>query len=301
MVVNHSSDMTSIRSGKLQFLLALRLFTFPNFNQDDIVNITREGDAYIDKEFLHLTNSSQDQRPGGIGRATYYQPFLLRENTTGKLADFTTNFTFSIYAPNYANLTWGAGDGLAFFLAPDRSELNNSDGFALGLPLYHQYPFVAVEFDIFKNYEAIPNTNETVDDPSEDHVGIDVNSVKSRIAVPWNGSIVNGQNNDVRISYSSSTKNLSIAFTTFLMNGTKKMSYFSYTVDLNNVLPDWVIVGFSASTGEAAYAIFKIVSWSFTSTPLVDENARDNTPVSVLSAPTPSPMASSSPTSRLQQ
>ncbi|KAM5585756.1 L-type lectin-domain containing receptor kinase IX.1 [Rosa sericea] len=315
MVVNHSGDMTSIRSGKLRFLLAPRLylliflfcpsatplsFNFPSFNQDDdIANITREGSAFIDNEFLYLTRSAPDQPKGGTGRASYYQPFLLRQNATGKLADFTTNFTFSVFAPDDANLTWGAGDGLTFFLAPNGSQLNSSVGHALGLPFYRQYPFVAVEFDIYKNYEFIPNTNETVDNTTEsgDHVGIDVNTVKSLTTRPWNGSIIDGQNNDVRISYNSSTKNLSVAFTTFLMNGTKKMSYFSYTLDLKNVLPDRVIVGFSASTG-AASAIFRIVSWNFTSTPLVDdEKARDNTPVSVPSAPAPSPMASSNPNS----
>ncbi|XP_062018246.1 L-type lectin-domain containing receptor kinase IX.1-like [Rosa rugosa] len=316
MVVNHSGDMRSIWSGKLRFLLAPRLclliflfcpsatplsFTFPSFNQDDdIAKITREGAASVYTEFLYLTKYAADQQPGGTGRATYKQPFLLRENTTGKLADFTTNFTFSIYAKDDANLTWGAGDGLAFFLAPDGSELNSSDddGFALGLPSNRRYPFVAVEFDIYKNYETIPNTTETVDDPSEsgDHVGIDVNTVKSLTTTPWNGSIIDGQNNDVRISYNSSTKNLSVAFTTFVKNGAKEMSYINHTVDLKDVLPDRVIVGFSASTGNAS-AIFKIVSWNFTSTPLVDENARDNTPVSVPSAPAPSPMASSDPNS----
>ncbi|KAL6202104.1 hypothetical protein ACLB2K_025815 [Fragaria x ananassa] len=105
--------------------------------------------------------------------------------------------------------------------------------------------------------ERTSDTNETVDDQFEelrdingDHVGIDVNSVKSLKALPWNG------------------------------------------LDLKLTLPDWVIAGFSASTG-AASAIHKIVSWNFTSTPLVDENARGKTPVSLLSVPAPSPVASS--------
>ncbi|PRQ31601.1 putative non-specific serine/threonine protein kinase [Rosa chinensis] len=80
------------------------------------------------------------------------------------------------------------------------------------------------------------------------------------------------------------------------MNGAKEMSYITYTVDLKDVLPDQVIVGFLASTVNAS-ALFRIVSWSFTSTALDDENARDNISVSVLSAPAPSPMASSNPNS----
>ncbi|PRQ31602.1 putative concanavalin A-like lectin/glucanase domain-containing protein [Rosa chinensis] len=148
MVVNHSGDIRSIWSGKFRFLLAPRLylliflfcpsatplsFNILSFKPEDIVNITRNGSAYIDSEFLYLTRSAKDQPKGGTGRATYKQPFQLRQNATRKLADFTTTFTFSIYAPDDASLTWGAVDGLAFFLAPDGSELNSSDdGFALG-------------------------------------------------------------------------------------------------------------------------------------------------------------------------
>ncbi|KAL6557338.1 hypothetical protein OROMI_017688 [Orobanche minor] len=82
-----------------------------------------------------------------------------------------------------------AGDGLTFFLAPNGSEFNyTSDGVALGLPFYHQHPFMALKFDIYWHQnELIPNTNDTVDDPdlTVDHVGIDVDPVKSLTSTAW--------------------------------------------------------------------------------------------------------------------
>ncbi|KAL6199108.1 hypothetical protein ACLB2K_028895 [Fragaria x ananassa] len=111
----NSGMVLSSRSRKLHFLL-VRLyiiflvcpsatpltFNFPSFTQNDIVNISREGDAFIDNQFLRLTKSAQDQEKiGNVGRATYNQPFLLRQNSTGKLSNFTTSFSFSIYGSDY--------------------------------------------------------------------------------------------------------------------------------------------------------------------------------------------------------
>ncbi|KAM1583107.1 hypothetical protein ACFX10_030756 [Malus domestica] len=108
--------------------------------------------------------------PANFGRATYHQPFLLRESTTVKLADFTTHFRFVIDSQNKIPYA----DGLTFLLAPNGSIFNRTlvmDG-SLGLPVENlpgymprssQYPFVAVDFDIFTNKE------ESIDDPEWEH------------------------------------------------------------------------------------------------------------------------------------
>ncbi|ONI12617.1 hypothetical protein PRUPE_4G175100 [Prunus persica] len=255
--------------------------TFPN----GINNLSFEGDAFVDGAFLRLTKSAADDvQDQSVGRATYSQPFLLRDNATGKLADFTTNFTFTI---NSLDKTPYA-DGLAFFLAPNGSALNRTigRGGSLGLPTINPeknestnlYPFVAVEFDIFQNAVT------SVQDPAGDHVGIDVNSVKSKVTRAWNGSITQGRDNNAWIRYDSGSKNLSVTFTTY-ENGVWVRRYFDYMVDVNEILQGWVIVGFSAATG-AMTALHKINSWSFNSTSLIDENAKNNTPV----APEPTPI-----------
>ncbi|CAL9017141.1 unnamed protein product [Prunus brigantina] len=180
--------------------------TFPN----GINTLSLEEDASVDGQFLRLTKSAvDDQKHFSVGRATYSEPFLLHNNATGKLADFTTTFTFTINSQG--NTPYA--DGLAFFLAPNGSALNRtiSFGIALGLPVINPeknestnlYPFVAVEFDILRN--DMPSVN----DPAGDHVGIDVNSIKSKVTE----------------------------------------AYLDYKVDLNEILQGWVIVGFSAATG----------------------------------------------------
>ncbi|XP_062011631.1 L-type lectin-domain containing receptor kinase IX.1-like [Rosa rugosa] len=293
IVVSNSGNIGIITfqyysSKQLQFLLLLFFlltnsatpltFNISSFPATDNT-ISLEGNANIDGQALLLTETEYS-----AGRASYHQSFLLRENTTRKLADFTTSFTFVI--DTLGNNSYYA-DGLAFFLAPEGSLLNFTVGSGIGFPVdnpqekpssSHQYPFVAVEFDIFRNYET------SVQDPAGDHVGIDVNSVKSLITKPWNGSVVDAMINNASISYDSGSKNLSIAFTSYV-NGSKVMRYLAYKVDLEQYLPERVIVGFCAATGQY-FASFKILSWSFNSTSLLEQNAAKNT--SIIPATNPS-------------
>ncbi|KAK9938580.1 hypothetical protein M0R45_015309 [Rubus argutus] len=286
-VIMTQVDEHSIK--QLQFLLLLFFLLTPSatslkFNLSrfsDDKTIVTEGDASIYKQVVLLTNSVVDEKQKeSVGRATYHEPFLLRENSTGKLADFTTHFTFVIDSQTKT----AYGDGLVFFIAPNGSLLNETSGKggALGLPVENptigesrnQYNFVAVEFDIFHN-DVI-----SVDDPPGDHVGIDVNSLKSLTTRPWNGSITNGQNNSASVSYNSSTKVLSVAFTTFV-NGIQQMAHLSHPVDLKEYLPDCVVVGFSAATG-ANIAVHKVLSWNFTSTDLDIPKPRNGTSIGLV-------------------
>ncbi|KAM2839309.1 hypothetical protein COP1_030925 [Malus domestica] len=214
------------------------------------------------------TNSSQFTSSSASNSSPSASLFFTIGNT-GKIADFTTHFI----APNGSlhNIPAGGGGHL-------------------GLPVEEQpgdttrtiYPFVAVEFDIYRNEQPV------IRDPVGDHVGIDIYSLKSNISTPWNGDINEGRRNDDWISYNSISKNLSVAFTSF-QNGTngtevEVVKYLSYIIDLKQYLPDWVIVGFSAATGQDI-AVHKIVSWNFTSTALVDDDPTYNKPVSIAPFP----------------
>ncbi|CAB4277441.1 unnamed protein product [Prunus armeniaca] len=102
--------MVAKYSTKLHFLLLLLLltrsatplnFSFSNFSGSYYPNISTKGDAFFEGGFLRLTKSGEDQQKNGsAGRAIYRQPFLLREKATGKLADFTTSFNFTIDSLN---------------------------------------------------------------------------------------------------------------------------------------------------------------------------------------------------------
>ncbi|CAN6558181.1 unnamed protein product [Malus baccata var. baccata] len=128
-------------------------FNFPSF-PNGTTNISLEGEAYIDTQLIRLTRNPGET--GNVGQATYR-----------------------------------SADGMVFFVAPNGSLLNSAagSGAKLGLPVEDlsgdisraQYPFMVVEFDIFKN------TPPTISDPDGDHVDIDINSLKSNITTPWNG------------------------------------------------------------------------------------------------------------------
>jgi len=190
----------------------------------------------------------------------------LWDKASGNLTDFTTNFSFVIDSQKSP----GYGDGLTFFLAPNGSTIpNDTTGGALGLARYEDLfnstnnPFVAVEFDIY------PNNRETEWDPpnSTEHVGIDINSIKSVAAVSWSGayiSITEGRKNEARINYNSTSHNLSVLFTGLVNNAIVWQS-LSYNIDFRSHLPEWVIFGFSAGTAGFT-AMHNIRTWNFSST-----------------------------------
>ncbi|KAG6530652.1 hypothetical protein ZIOFF_012895 [Zingiber officinale] len=116
---------------------------------------------------------------------------------------------------------------------------------------------VAVEFDTFSNYEW---------DPEGEHLGIDINSITSSKYVRWNSSIREHRVGNARVDYDSITHNLSLFLTYPETNQSPSANYsISYIVDLREVLPEHVAVGFSAATGNYT-EMHSIISWSFNST-----------------------------------
>ncbi|KAM5586125.1 hypothetical protein ABKV19_005164 [Rosa sericea] len=220
------------------------------------MSLVLEGDAaYNINDQLQLTRSA-DTINGSVGRVTYSRPFLLWNTSTGEIADFTSNFTFYIESANNSEY----GDGLAFFIEPNGSLLNRTlgRGSSLGLPVdpnsnvsRNQHSFVAVEFDIFHN------GGKTVEDPAGDHVGIDINSVKSIETLPWNGSVLEEKGNRAWVSYDSSSKILSVSYITYDHNGIPDRRKIQRTVNLRQILPEVVVVGFSASTGLVRFKFWK--------------------------------------------
>ncbi|KAK0606782.1 hypothetical protein LWI29_004362 [Acer saccharum] len=194
---------------------------------------------------------------------------------TGQIADFSTHFSFNI-----SQLPEGwIGDGLAFFLSPNGSQVpENATGGCLALFTncsdfkVPKNPIVAVEFDTYQNGWD-PNG---LDDP-RDHVGININSIKSVTNLTWGTSMKNGSIANAWISYNSQTSNLSL-FLTYLDNPVfLGNSTLSYKVNLSKVLPEWVNVGFSSATGEGV-EIHYILSWEFNSTELISDQGKDAIP-----------------------
>ncbi|GMY38484.1 L-type lectin-domain containing receptor kinase IX.1-like [Fagus crenata] len=275
-ILSYLSTITYFFSLLTPFTSALS-FNFTSFSSADS-NITYERSAFPENQVIRLTGDKLTLE--AVGRATYFKPMQLLDKDSGKLKDFTTHFSFSIDSKNQ-NVY---GDGLAFFLAPNGSKipLNSKGGGTMGLALGNQAmnsvdnPFVAVEFDIYSNEWDLP----------VEHVGIDINSMKSIADTSWysNIAIMKGKKNEAWIRYNSSSYNLSVVFTGFRYDVPIRQ-FLSANVDLSRYLPEWVTFGFSASTGLSS-ATHTIYSWNFKSSWGIDNkttNPKD--PV----ADTPSP------------
>jgi hypothetical protein len=235
-----------------------------------MAEISFENDSFASDNVLQLTTNQKDKSlTKSVGRASYYEAVPLWDSKSGKVTDFVTHFTFKIQEVNET----AYGDGMAFFIAPMGTKTPaNSFGGALGLldgnfkfNSSDSGPFVAVEFDSFGNPW----------DPDGNHVGINVNSIKSVANVTWNSSIRDGSPANAWVSYNSSTKNLSV-FLTYATNPVfGGNSSLSYIIDLKEKLPESVMVGFSAATGSAV-EIHSVSSWSFNSTLEITEKKKSN-------------------------
>ncbi|KAJ0075208.1 hypothetical protein Patl1_33859 [Pistacia atlantica] len=246
-------------------------FNYSKFSPTDDDNMTYERAARPENGIIQLVSRFDD-----VGRATYGKGLPLWDKTTRKLTDFTTHFSFIIDSQNSTSY----GDGLAFFLAPEDSKsVTHTGGGSFGLTKANETlnsksnPFVAVEFDIFYNSDW---------DPPGNHVGIDNSSLRSSTSVSWLSNVKGGQRNEAWISYNSSTKNLSVAFTGFKNNATA-MQYLDCEIDLRLYLPELVTFGFSGATGVQS-ANFSVHSWEFNSSleaanrPPPSDNSTNSTP-----------------------
>ncbi|CAI0454640.1 unnamed protein product, partial [Linum tenue] len=184
------------------------------------------------------------------GQARHPRPMHLWDRSTGQLANFTTDFTFAI---DNNNGSWKC-DGLAFFLAPhDYVTPAHADSGRLGLVhgnfTYNSTAagpsgaFLAVEFDTYN--DAWDTWHDGLS-----HVGIDVDSMQSVASKRWRSHVDGRTTTWVRVSYEAKKKKLCVVYNTT----TVEEETLCYGVDLRDYLPEWVVLGFSASTAVAALA-----------------------------------------------
>ncbi|KAF2296543.1 hypothetical protein GH714_040576 [Hevea brasiliensis] len=249
-------------------------FNFPSFDSNH-PEIYTENDTSVSSVGIDLTRIQRDLGPGGsVGRATYIKPLHLWDKASGTLSNFSTNFSFIINSGGDYNY----GDGLAFFLSPNGSRvLDLVCGGGLGLSIndslthvlnYTENLFVAVEFDTYRN----------VWDPQyNDHIGINVRSMKSVNTVPWQSSVMEGNITDVSISYDSRNKILDVMYT-YIHGDSIMQDTISAEVDMAMHLPEWVTFGFSASTGRSD-EINRVISWGFSSSVIEQVGTPPSQPV----------------------
>lgn len=243
-------------------VLALDL-VFNGFNSSDPLLLY--GNATIESRTLTLTNLTTFS----IGRALYEFKVQAKRPNTSYVYPFYTSFIFSM-VPSRDTLP---GHGLVFIFVPktgiDDVPSSQNLGFLNrtnnGNPNNHVF---GVEFDVFKN--------EEFDDIDDNHVGINLNSLKSTAAhaagyFPDHSSgaadetsfkklkLNNGENYQVWIDYSDSSLNVTMARV-----GMKRprIPLLSTSVNLSEVFEDEMYIGFTSATGQLVES-HKILAWSF--------------------------------------
>ncbi|CAM6008743.1 unnamed protein product [Sphagnum balticum] len=273
-------------------------FNFTSFNstsvQDEIILL--DDAALYDSHFIVLNSMNSATGTGSAcGKLLYKEKVQMFYPSTGAVASFQTSFTFSILPA----LGQGPGDGFAFTFMPDNVtegtaggtmcvEVERSDGTQAN-------SYFAVEFDTFQNTEH--------NDPSNNHVGIDVNSFTS--VTTYNlcnltsnhthcSYLVNPDTNFTAwIEYDATTEALDIWFvngsaaTGGILKPNQPVIHFNLNQSnsLSKVFSDaYMYVGFSGSIGRAR-EVNQIESWSFASSGLP-------VPPGPPSAPSPAPETS---------
>ncbi|KAF5446879.1 hypothetical protein F2P56_032475 [Juglans regia] len=256
---------TVLRS--LHLLMILYISSIPlNFAQDEsqfIYNGFSQANLYLDgiaeilpNGLLRLTNISNQK----VGHAFYQLPINF---STISSHSFSTNFVFAM-VPQQPEL---GGHGMAFAISPSKS----LDGIAsqyLGLfnrsnNGHTSNHILAIELDFVKSPEF-----EDIDN----HVGIDVNDLKSLESAPAayysneerrniSLELISGNPMQLWIDYDEAEKLLNV---TLAPIRTTKPNWplLSTPISLSQIVLESMYVGFSASTGSLACDNY-ILGWSF--------------------------------------
>jgi hypothetical protein len=208
------------------------------------------GNATIDSQILTLTHDQSFS----IGRALY--PKKIPTKNSSFVYPFSTSFIFSISMAPFEDTL--PGNGLVFIFTPIKGIQGTSSAQHLGLfnltnnGNSNNHVF-GVEFDVFMNQEF--------DDINDNHVGIDINSLKSYVSYDvgfWSDDgksekdkifkklkLNNGENYQVWIDYEDSLINVTLA-----KLGMKKpiKPLLNVSLNLSDVFEDEMFVGFTIST-----------------------------------------------------
>ncbi|GMI93430.1 L-type lectin receptor kinase VII.1 [Hibiscus trionum] len=233
-------------------------FVFNGFNSTDVLLY---GNSDIDSGILKLTNETALV----IGRAFYGSKIPTKSPNSSHVLPFSTSFIFSM-APS-RNKDVLPGHGIVFVFMPN-TDINGTSSQHLGFlnltnngdPNNHVF---GLEFDVFSNQEF-----EDIDD---NHVGIDINSLKSESSHTAGYyrddegrafeevRLNDGKNYQVWIDYSDSVLNVTMAPIGIERPNDPLMNV---PLNLSDVFEDEMYVGFTSSTG-ALVQSHRVLAWSF--------------------------------------
>ncbi|XP_058000076.1 L-type lectin-domain containing receptor kinase IV.1-like [Hevea brasiliensis] len=230
-------------------------FRSANLSLDGTAEITYSG-------LLRLTNHTRQQK----GHAFFPHPITFK-NSNGSVFTFSTTFVFAI-VPQIASVI---GQGIAFVIAPTKGLPGSFAGQYLGLfnetnngnDTNH---VVAVELDTIYSYGS------EFGDINDNHVGIDINGLRSSEAAPagyytnssgrlTNLTLASSHPMQIWVEYDGATKQLNVTLAPINI-GKPSIPLLSVVLDLSPFLQDTMYVGFSSSTASVLTSNY-VLGWSY--------------------------------------
>nr|GMC99628.1 L-type lectin-domain containing receptor kinase IV.1-like [Ipomoea batatas] len=250
LVAIFTAQLCFATSGDLEF--TFNGFSSANLSLDGIAEITPDG-------LLSLTNETKHQ----IGRAFYPMPINFKNSPNASAFSFSTTFVCAI-VPQIPSISYG----LTFAITPPG-----------GLPGAFPYPY----FGLFNETNSYGKTNNHVvavemdtlqnrqfDDIDSNHVGIDINGLKSVLAKSagyylgnkfHNFSLGSGEPIQVWVEYDGRVKQMNVTVAP-LSVGKPSKPLLSLYINISPDILESVSLGFTSATGEAVSTQY-ILGWSF--------------------------------------
>ncbi|XP_065023506.1 L-type lectin-domain containing receptor kinase SIT2-like [Musa acuminata AAA Group] len=234
-------------------------FTYSGFRG---ANLTLDGVAAISSGGLLVVTDNTIQSKG---HAFYRTPLRFKESPNGTVFSFSTTFVFA-FISEPADLN---GDGMAFLVSPTKDFSRALGNQYLGLFNLSSVGnstnhVLAIELDTTRNPEF--------QDIDNNHVGIDINNLKSDESHTagyylndtgsfQNLSLRSGQTMQVWVDYDSHEMLLNVTLAPIAMAKPRRR-LLSAVVNLSSVLLETMYVGFSASNGPFLTSHY-VLGWSF--------------------------------------
>ncbi|KAJ8899906.1 hypothetical protein K2173_019610 [Erythroxylum novogranatense] len=252
----------------LMFLLSLIVslvdaqdlsFTYNGFKS---ANLTLDGIATFSSNGLLVLTNGTKQR---VGHAFYPNPVTFKSSPNDSALSFSTTFVFAII-PEYPTLS---GHGIAFVISPTRGLPGSLPSQFIGLfnetnnGNYSNDVF-AVELDTIYSSEF--------NDINDNHVGIDINGLKSVSSSPagyyatpggkfTNLTLISGRQMQVWVDYDGKEKQVNVTLAP--INVDKPTTpLLSLDYDLSSIVNEISYLGFSSATGSVVTSHY-VLGWSF--------------------------------------
>ncbi|XP_009133202.2 L-type lectin-domain containing receptor kinase IV.1 [Brassica rapa] len=209
---------------------------------------------------LKLTNYTVQK----TGHAFYTKPIRFKDSPNGTVYSFSTTFVFAIHS----QIPILSGHGIAFVVAPNPSLPYATASQYIGLFNITNNgndtnQVFAVELDTIRSTEF--------NDTDDNHVGIDINSLKSErtsLAGWWdekgqfkNLSLISRKPMQVWVDYDGGSHKIDVTMAPFNEDKPRR-PLVSAVRDLSSVIRQDMFVGFSSATGSVLSEHF-ILGWSY--------------------------------------